>query len=117
LVRDAPGVYRQVLEFLDLAPFDPNFRQVNPAKPVLMRQLNRFILKNPRVHAALTAVLPPSLRNRIRANLQRTMPGPRPPKLAPETRARLAEHFRPEVDRLSQLLNRDLRHWYQRALK
>ncbi len=116
LVRDPAAVYRQVLEFLDLPWFEASFRQVNPAKPVLMRQLNRFILQSPRLHALVSAALPASLRDRIRQALPRLMPGPRPPKLTPATRARLAEHFRPEIERLGALLDRDLSHWYRRAV-
>jgi hypothetical protein len=110
----AEEVYRRTLEFLGVDPtFRPDFRVVNPTLAVRSRAFHRFIARPPSwLSAAATTLLPLGVRHRIFGRLRRLNSGRgRLPGVPPDVRARLIEEYRPEVERLSDLLGRDLRHW------
>lgn len=112
--RDVSGTYRGVLEFLGVSlDFEPEFRVVNSNKRPRSRALQDFILKPPHsVRALGKSALPLTLRHRIigKLNNLNARHEPRQP-MVPELRKRLQSEFAPEVERLSDLLERDLTHW------
>lgn len=116
---DTAGAYRRTLEFLGCGSedFRPDFKIVNGNKGVRSSAL-RAVLRNPRiltVALASRSVVPKFVFNamqQVEARLREfnSTPQKRAP-LAPELRARLKREFVPEVDRLSELLERDLTRW------
>ncbi len=113
LIDDAPGVYRQVLDFLEVdAEFTPSFDVHNPAKVIRNRWVTSFLKKRPRLrHAVLTAV-PESARQRIGDALALIFrPLRRQSKLNPALRIELQTQFAPEIEALGKILDRDLSHW------
>lgn len=112
---DTAGCFRRTLEFLGVdADFRPSFEVVNPAKQVRSRVLQRLFLAPPRYVEAITR---PILANEnLREGVRRLAKGlntrsARAPSMSPALRAELVAYFRPEVERLSQLLQRDLSTW------
>lgn len=118
LAADTPGVFRGVLEFLEVDPsVEVQFGRSNPNKrvrnPVLQRlvfappgglvRLAPILRRFPGVHALRALVL--------RAN---SAPAPRQP-MDPGLRRRLTAEFAPEVERLSTMLGRDLSAWSEAA--
>lgn len=106
--RDAGAVYADVLKFLDLPPFTPNLKLVNRNKRIRNRALHTF-LQNPR---SPVNRLPKPLNNlsykvldKLNSVTQTRVP------LEPAVAEQLKRDFTLEVDRLSDLLGRDLRHW------
>ena len=113
-VRDAKAVFRQTLEFLEVDPdFEPAFTIVNANKVVRSAWLNGFLRRPPGwVAAPVTALLPRALRRNVRIRVRRANAAVREREpLDPTLRRRLAEELRPDVDRLAELLGRDLSHW------
>jgi len=113
-VKDTASVYADTLRFLDVNPeFRTSFRPVN-AHPLPRSQLfQSFLNRQPAILRTLAVAL---LGERLFLRSWATVRGlntarrPRPP-LDPDFRARLAAEFRPEVERLSELLGRDLTSW------
>jgi hypothetical protein len=116
--------YRGALEFLGVAPdFLPaDFKVVNGNKTVRSRLL-RAIVHEPLVREAAVALgrrLPQGafkFLQRLDVRLRRF--NTRPEKrsaMAPEQRAELKREFAPEIERLSELLGRDLTHWSRTEL-
>jgi hypothetical protein len=117
---DAAGEYRSLLEFLgartDFDGFDAavagNARSRNSHRTVYSQRVLRFI-KRPPQQAVLRRLVgaPPGwelfLRAIRRANIRYADRAP----MRPETRAMLADQLRPEVEKVSELLDRDLTHW------
>jgi hypothetical protein len=118
---DTPGVYRNTLDFLGVCPsrIDPNidFGVINGNQTVKSPVL-RAILQDPFVRGtaiALRSRLPKPVFAVIqKAGLQLSSFNVRAKKrleLAPELQRSLRREFVPEVERLSDLLGRDLTHW------
>jgi hypothetical protein len=109
--------YDEIIEFLRI-PHDgrTEFPRINENKRARVDRLTRFYRKPPpalrqafrRLKAAVGARRLGAVRQKI-VELN-TVREQRPP-LAPEFRAELVEAFRPEVELLSRLMERDLRHW------
>ena len=114
--RDTADVYRDTLRFLDVDPdFQPEFRKVNTGRHLHSRILHNFLVNPPEViRSFVKAVVPFPLRLRLAMSLKHlnTNYGGRPP-LTPELDKKLQAEFLPEVERLSELLGRDLTHWCQ----
>ncbi|MCP4655137.1 MAG: sulfotransferase [bacterium] len=95
---DTPKSYKETLEFLGVDPgFEPNYdtRAANVAMRMeVLAQLRK---------------LPPELRRVMRGSGRRHL-GPRP-AMRPELRRRLQRHLAADVEQLSALIGRDLRHW------
>ena len=116
---DTFAVYRQTLGFLGVESKggDPGFAVVNPAKRIRSPAL-RAAMGDPLVRSAVLA-LRPWMPRAVFAALQRidervrqfNASVQRRPPLAPDLRAQLKREFAPEVERLSELLGRDLTHW------
>jgi len=111
---DTLGVYRRVLEFLEVDPsFVPHMEIVNPSKQPRSRLLTRLIASPPGwVRRVAGAVLPPAQRKRLfrRALALNSRTAPREP-MDPALRASLKAEFAPEVRRLGELIGRDLSAW------
>jgi hypothetical protein len=120
---DTAAEYRRTLEYLDVDPaFTTDFRLVNTSKQVQMPTAQKVMLRlgiSPMLVkdrltyiGATTPYLPTRLRRRLLNPAPRAYARPeRRPPLAPETAARLRSVFLPDVERLSELLGRDLTHW------
>lgn len=116
---DPAAVYREVLEFLgvDSSPGQTRFPVINSTKFV-KSSLLRAIMNDRYLRLAMhgmCAMLPRKVFTTVRKVegkvwRMNTRAGRRPP-IAPEVRARLQQYFAPEVERLSELLDRDLTHW------
>lgn len=121
--EDVPTTYRETLEFLGLEPSlrPAEFKVINPAKKVRSHVL-RAILNSPRIRSVALAARPcipqwafsglQRLEARLRQSNTRNMV--RSP-LSLVLRAQLDGEFAPEVERLGQLLGRDLTHWNKGA--
>ncbi|MFO8090232.1 MAG: hypothetical protein R6U13_10380 [Desulfatiglandaceae bacterium] len=116
-VRDTAAAYAQVLRFLNVDDsFQPDFGVQNPnTKPRSKRLM--FLRHNyPKWVREVGRVFLPSqkIRNGIMGKLTElnTRVEKRPP-MDPELRSKLQEEFRPEVERLSELLGRDLMYWVE----
>lgn len=111
---DTLKVYRSTLEFLGVSTdFTPKIEVINPSKRVRIKALQNFLIKRPPLIKSLGILfIPRPLRYLMFMTVKtfNTRYEPRPP-IAPELRRRLQAEFAPEVERLSQLLGRDLTHW------
>ena len=111
---DTLRIYGETLGFLGVnAELRPEMPVVNPNKQVRSAVFHNLLLNPPRVVRSISnAVMPVSLRQRVFAGMRRlnTRYEPRRP-MDPELRRRLQAEFAPEVERLSELLGRDLTHW------
>jgi hypothetical protein len=120
LNADTPGVYRDTLRFLDVDPeFTVDFRVFNPNKRFRSQRL-RFILRHKPawMRAVGRTVVPGHYRQKVSRKVNKMLLAvnteymQRPP-LDPDLRQQLQAEFAPEIDRLSELLGRDLSHWYR----
>ena len=115
-VRDTAKAYKDTSVFLDVTPdFQLEFRTINPNRRLRSVALHHFIKRPPQSVRSLGKTITPfRLRQRWLNGLIRlnTDYEPRPP-LPQGLMRQLQEEFLPEVERLSQLLGRDLTHWCQ----
>jgi hypothetical protein len=111
---DVAASYRSTLNFLELDErFRPDFKISNASKRIRSRALQRLLQSRPlRGQLLGSGVFPADLRQKAIKRFRRinTKFEPRPPMSA-GLRKRLQEEFVPEVERLSELLGRDLTHW------
>jgi hypothetical protein len=110
LLAEPDAVYRDTLHFLGVdASFAPDFVTVNANKVIRNRRLQRlYFATDTPGHAFLRNVIPKSLRQRLlAANIEKA----KREKMPPHVRQRLERLFRPEIARLSELLERDLSRW------
>lgn len=119
LKNDTLAVYRDTLAFLDLdlPPNMPDLYAVNPSKIPRSSAVTRFFHDPPlwwrRGPVALGRLLVPELtRHRVNRLIKHanTRYKKRPP-MDSAIREQLKREFYPEVERLSELLDRDLTHW------
>ncbi len=109
---DSLGVYRRVLEFLEVDPdFVPEMKIINANKYMRNERVQDFLIAPPnwlmQVGKKVLPVARPvywKLRN-LNSRYQSR------PQLEPSLRAELQAEFLPEVEQLSELLGRDLTHW------
>ncbi|MBS1262669.1 MAG: hypothetical protein MAG453_02029 [Calditrichaeota bacterium] len=118
--RDAMEVYLRLCRFLgiDDTPVDAVYERVNPSKVVRSRALRDAILqiyilfdRNETLRSArdwLRRTNVAKLAHKIRKANSR--PAKYPP-MKPETRARLIEFFREDIEELARIHERDLSHW------
>ncbi len=119
--RDVGEVYRQILRFLGVdEDFEPSFVVENANKEMRSKSFAKFLRRTPNwVSLASRIVLPRrSWRIKLRHLLKRANTNfkPREP-IPPALRTSLAAELRPEVEKLSTLLGRDLSHWCAAAEK
>jgi sulfotransferase family protein len=114
LLRDTPGEYRRVLEFLAVAPdFQPSFERRNTNKRPRSAGLQQLIYAPP---GALRVLGPRLRRSRLAHALRDAMVALNSRaearrEMDPALRRQLAEELRPEVERLGSLIGRDLSAW------
>jgi hypothetical protein len=119
LANHTSKVYRDTLQFLGVEPsYRPTeFKIINGNKTVRSAAL-RTLIKEPLLHSGFAAVRPWLPRKWLlgmrglgsflwRLNTQFK----KRPSIDPELRAELRGEFAPQIERLSGLLGRDLRHW------
>lgn len=118
-------VYKSVLNYLELDDsFETNFDVVNPNKEVRVEWLQKAILstgfslmllKDRLTYFATTnRFIPYSYRTQtVKGVINAYTRYEKRSPLTPELRQRILTSFEPEIDSLSELLNRDLSHWYQ----
>lgn len=106
--------YRETLRFLGVNPeFHPSVSTINPTVRFRSRALNYFLNSPPpALRSLVLAIIPFPVRHRITKGIRHLNMAPIPP-LNQELKRQLQVEFRPEVERLSQLLGRDLMHWCQ----
>lgn len=112
LRTDTAGVYRGLLEFLEVDPaFRPDFPRINPNKAIRSRHLQHLIYNPNYPGRPLFDRLVPSaatrqrwLQTAARWNVTNAPRRPIPSRLL----GRLRAEFAPEVDRLGALVGRDL---------
>jgi hypothetical protein len=118
LKADVAEVYRRVLEFLNVdTSFQPDFSPANEARSVRLPAVRRFIASQPawyRLFAYPVArrLIPTQRWEKLREGVDAiSLSATRRPPMNPETRRALQQEFLPEIERLSDLLGRDLTHW------
>ncbi|MEO6968563.1 MAG: sulfotransferase [Rhodanobacteraceae bacterium] len=102
--------YRSILEFLDVDPtFMPEFRVYNEAPgSSKLEHLLHTVHAAPVIRQMSNAVFPYPLRRRLVSRLRRRYRG----RVAQDPRdAALQERCKPDIERLSILIGRDLSHW------
>jgi hypothetical protein len=107
--RDNLGVYKNVLEFLNLdTVIIPHFRDMRESRVPCSQWLNNAV-RNPAVKALPKWLLPPRIYDRIQLGVQRIlMKREKRPPLDTALRERLMRRFKPEIEAFSGLLDRDL---------
>jgi hypothetical protein len=108
-VRDVPGAYRGVLEFLGVDPdFAPDFRVINAGASRRSQRVQQALL-SPRVIRAARWVVPTRARPAVGRMWDRlnSRPEKRAP-LDPAVATRLREELLPDIQRTGELLGRDL---------
>jgi len=110
--RDLAGEYRRTLAFLEVAPdFTPDFTPVNEHRGVRSLMLNRLLRAAPEWAWALRRKLLPRDFHPGRVLMRLNNPAAPRPVMEEEVRRDLHRELAPDVERLSELLGRDLSHW------
>jgi hypothetical protein len=113
-VRDTAATYAGVLRFLGVDDsFRPSFERVNESKRPVSPRLQALIVRPPRPLDRIIPTLrrvPAMHRLRLALLTANSRPVTRKP-LPPELRERLTVEFAPEVQRLGDLIGRDLSEW------
>jgi hypothetical protein len=124
--EDTAAVYQETLEFLNIDPtFQPDFPIINSRKAISAggsthqrerKNILRGVIELPSLKFTLISKMIPESLHKY---LQRGMKGPEPVNQAnqhdapmnPRTRKQLQRKYRPEVERLTTLIGRDLNGW------
>lgn len=112
--KDAGEVYQKTLGFLNVdASYAADFKCINPNKRVRSKLLRGLIFSPPKLLRDIARPLVPNILKGpvIKALVRSNTKYPRRPPMNEGTRKRLQAEFRPEIERLSALLNRDLTGW------
>ncbi len=110
---DPAGTYREVLWFLGVDPDHVvQLEQVNPSLGVRSPRLHRFLL-TPALRKGFRRFAPVRIREKVRSSITRINSEPQRPAFDPTLRELLQAEFRPDVERLGELIGRDLTSiWY-----
>lgn len=112
---DAAASYRAVLEFIGAdTEFLPRFERYNVSREIVLRPGRRFWKNRMALKAKLDATPGAGLAAWAITKLADRLASrrvERPARMAPETEYRLRVEFRPQVERLETLLDRDLSAW------
>lgn len=112
--RDTAKVFRETLRFLGLTPeFQPVFQGTNQNRRRRSKTLQDFFRNPPRLVRWLSNIaIPPPQRHQLFVSLSHLNTAHKPrSRMDTALRRRLQAEFAPEVEQLSELLNRDLTHW------
>jgi hypothetical protein len=115
LAADTPGVYRDVLRFLEIDDtFQPEFPRVNPNTVVRSSRMRQFLRHPPKPVRAIGRA---AVRNQTtrwalgrRMMALNTVQVPRDP-IDPETRRQLQDELAPDIRWLGEQIGRDLSSW------
>jgi hypothetical protein len=107
--KDPATAYRRVLEFLGLDPsFTPRFEVVNAGLARRSQRLQQMLL-SPAVIKTARTVIPVRMRPAVGRTWDRiNSRGEKPAPLDPAVALRLREDLQPDVERLQELIGRDL---------
>ncbi len=109
---DPPKFIRQVLAFIGADPdvqIDTSFR-MNESGLARTKWLNHVLNKPLWIKNGLKQILPLTWARRVKGRLQ-GFNLEKAPELDPTVRQELRQYFRPEIERLEQLIDRDLSVW------
>jgi hypothetical protein len=111
--RGTAQVYKDTCQFLGVAPtFNPTIRVINGNKGVRSITYRNIIFRPSMLRKVARRVIPDTPRRRIIRVLERVnLKYEERPPMNPELKRRLKEEFRPEVEKLSKLLDCDLTYW------
>ena len=105
-------VYKEICEFVGVSPdFSPALEIQNPGKQWRSNKLQALQGHPPQSIKRMWHLLPLSMRSAISCHVRTLNTRIAAPTLASEIRRRLNGIFRPDVERLSGLIGRDLTHW------
>ena len=114
-VKDAAGEYQRTLRWLGLrddVQVDLSIRNIAPPLPNLLIQ--RFLRCNAVLRTCRTAmhkVVPASAIAAVQRVIGAATQKQRPNAMNPELRVKLQKELRPQVEKLSELIDRDLTYW------
>jgi hypothetical protein len=112
VTENVAAAYRGVLEFLDVDPtFTPDFAVHNEKKWLRMPALTKFLRGRRGVGKLASRLAPKQARKWTAEALARVLPSPERPPIRPEFISALRAACKPDIDRLSTLIRRDLSHW------
>lgn len=114
--RDNEGIYREVLDFLGVSQdYRPSFKAYNKGKKLKSKTAQTFFHRLThgegmwaRPHSILKALVPTSLRRFVLHLAYETLVFEPKDEISPALRTSLMQSFRPEVERFSVLVGRDL---------
>ncbi|HUP00635.1 MAG TPA: sulfotransferase domain-containing protein [Gemmatimonadota bacterium] len=111
LIRDANAVCRDFFRFLGVDPGVPirTTDIFNASEVYRSRRLARTLSRPFPGRRLIKRMLPKDVKE-LKSHLSRAN-ALRPRPMNPDTRTRLAERFKPDIERLQGILNRDLSHW------
>ncbi len=120
LKKDTPATFQKALQFLEVKQpdFDLNFKVVNPHKKVKNKYLRDLYLKN--IHGVRTMAKAMIPNDKFRRKLGISLAGKvknlytdyqEKEKITPNAYQKLVEIYKPEVEDLSKLLDRDFTYW------
>ncbi len=113
--KDTAKCYKRILRFLGVdEDFKLNFEIANPSKETRFKWLGRFLHRPPSfISRAAIKIFPRAflLESLHRLRVLNSRPRSLPP-MDPELKKQLQEEFKPDIERVSELLKRDLSFWY-----
>ena len=113
-VADTPREYRGALEFLGIDPqFRPEFEVHGAASDIRNPSVKQLFRRHRWLRTSVGRVLPGKMRGAIGKSIAAVKPRAeqRAKSMDPDLRRELLAHFRPEIERLAALLDRDLSRW------
>ncbi len=117
LKQDTRQVFQDTCRFLAIDPdIDVGFEVINANESMRSKRLMDSLVRNPSpwVSSVAKALFPLSIRNKIKNNIQKLNTSNEKRGALPEDIVQgLKVKLRPEIDKLSELLNRDLSHWHK----
>ncbi|MDH3280995.1 MAG: sulfotransferase domain-containing protein [Gammaproteobacteria bacterium] len=108
---DTADVYRRTLQFLSVDPaYHADLRVINSNKRIWNAKLHKLVNeRDSKVKKLARLVVPDRLRMRMRRFVRSMNEQDKPrPSMNPQTRQSLEARFRPDVEKLSRLIDRDL---------
>ncbi|SHH85483.1 sulfotransferase family protein [Cognatishimia maritima] len=115
LKRSPQDEYQRICDWLGISTdvSDTDFASQNKAKAPRSTTLAKFILSPPKaLQRPLSKIISKEKRYRFQTYLRKiNFREEQYPPMQPETRGILIQYFRPDIERLEQLLDRDLSEW------
>lgn len=115
VIQATADTYRSVADYLGLDPnFQPELGHYNARKPTQLRRINQFFAARPGLRRLLFSNILSQTAKRYAIEVATRLLGPKngaKKKIDPELRRELQSRLRSDVERLGELLDRDLSHW------